>query len=52
MATPTNAKLRDDAYDLLAAWQPLLGGSLYYNESWSVLSLIMMSGHFLDLTAK
>lgn len=51
MATPANTKLRDDAYTLIAAWQPLLGGSLYYNESWSVLSLIMMSGHFLNLTA-
>jgi endo-1,4-beta-D-glucanase Y len=52
MATPQHAKLRDDAYSLLAAWQPLLGGSLYYNESWSVLSLIMMSGRFVDLSAK
>ena len=51
MATPANAKLRDDAYTALAAWQPLLGGSLYYNESWSMLSLLMMSGHFLDLSA-
>jgi endo-1,4-beta-D-glucanase Y len=51
MATPENAKLRDDAYVALAGWQSLLGGSLYYNESWSMLSLLMMTGKFVDLTA-
>jgi endo-1,4-beta-D-glucanase Y len=51
MATKEHAKLRDDAYAGIAAWQSLLGGSLYYNESWSMLSLLMMSGHFLDLSA-
>lgn len=51
MATPEHAKLRDDAYVALAGWQSLLGGSLYYNESWSMLSLLMMSGKFEDLTA-
>ena len=52
MATKDQAKLRDDAYAGLAGWQSLLGGSLYYNESWSMLSLLMMSGHMVDLTAK
>jgi len=52
MAVPQHGKLRDEAYSLLAAWQPLIGGSLYYNESWSVLSLLMMTGRFVDLTAK
>jgi len=52
MATPEQAKLRDDAYVGIAGWQSLLGGSLYYNESWSMLSLLMMSGHMVDLTAK
>jgi len=51
MAVPEQAKLRDEAYPALAAWQSLIGGSLYYNESWSMLSLLMMSGHFDDLTA-
>ena len=27
----------------------LLGGSLYYNESWTVLSLLMMNGRFVNL---
>jgi hypothetical protein len=52
MATPEQAKLRDEAYTALAGWQSLLGGSLYYNESWSMLSLLMMSGRFVDLSAK
>jgi len=52
MATPEHAKLRDEAYAGIAGWQSLLGGSLYYNESWSMLSLLMMSGRFVDLSAK
>jgi hypothetical protein len=52
MAVPSQSKLRDEAYTAIAAWQPLLGGSLYYNESWSMLSLLMMTGRFVDLTAK
>jgi endo-1,4-beta-D-glucanase Y len=51
MASSEHTQLRDDAYVALAGWQSLLGGSLYYNESWSMLSLLMMSGHFEDLTA-
>jgi len=52
MATKEHAKLRDEAYAGIAAWQDLLGGSLYYNESWSMLSLLMMSGRLVDLSAK
>jgi hypothetical protein len=52
MAVPSQAKLRDEAYSALAGWQTLIGGSIYYNESWSMLSLLMMSGRFVDLTAK
>ena len=52
MASKDQAKLRDEAYAGIAAWQSLLGGSLYYNESWSMLSLLMMSGHLVDLSAK
>lgn len=51
MATPQFSKLRDDSYAALAAWKTLVGGSIYYNESWSMLSLLMMTGRFLDLTA-
>lgn len=50
MAIPEHAALRDESYALLAAWQPLLGGSHYYNKSWSVLALLMLTGHFVDLT--
>jgi endo-1,4-beta-D-glucanase Y len=50
MATPQHAALRDESYTLLAGWQALLGGSTYYNESWSMLSLLMLTGRFVDLT--
>ena len=49
MATPPDFKLRDDAYAAVASLT-LLGDSLYYNESWTVLSLLMMTGHLADLT--
>jgi endo-1,4-beta-D-glucanase Y len=49
MATPQYAALRDQSRVLLATPPGLLGGSLYYNESWSVLSLLMMSGQFVNL---
>lgn len=51
MAVPSLSKLRDDSYALLAAWGPLLGGSQYYNKSWSVLSLLMMTGQFVEPTS-
>ncbi len=50
MATPPYFKLRDDAYAAVASLT-LLGDSLYYNESWTVLSLLMMGGRMADLTA-
>jgi endo-1,4-beta-D-glucanase Y len=50
MATPPYFKLRDDAYAAVASLT-LLGDSLYYNESWTVLSLLMMNGRLVDLTA-
>ncbi len=49
MATPAYATLRDQAYVALVTPPGLLGGSLYYNESWTVLSLLMMTGHYLNL---
>jgi endo-1,4-beta-D-glucanase Y len=55
MASPPSAaiiKLRDDAYAAVASLTPSsLGDSLYYNESWTVLSLLMMNGKLADLTA-
>jgi endo-1,4-beta-D-glucanase Y len=50
MATPAFTGLRDDAYAAVASLS-LLGDSLYYNESWTVLSLLMMTGRLADLTA-
>jgi len=50
LATPEHAKLRDDAYTGLAAWQAYIGGSQYYNKSWTMLSLLMMTGKFADLS--
>ena len=46
MAVPEYATLRDEAYTAVASLT-LLGGSLYYNESWTVLSLLMMNGVYL-----
>jgi hypothetical protein len=43
--------LRNDAYAAVASLT-LLGDSLYYNESWTVLSLLMMTGRLADLTAR
>ena len=51
MAASSFATLRDQAYTALVTPPGLLGGSLYYNESWSVLSVLMMNGRFLNLTA-
>ena len=49
MATPAYATLRDQAYTAVATLG-LLAGSQYYNESWTVLSLVMMTGLMNDLT--
>jgi len=46
MAVPGHARLRDTAYEELIAWDGLLGGSLYYNKSWSVLGALMLTGVF------
>ena len=39
----------DDTYRLLVSGNLLCGGQ-YYDESWTVLSLLMMTGNFLDYT--
>ncbi|HVZ88810.1 MAG TPA: glycosyl hydrolase family 8, partial [Polyangia bacterium] len=52
MATGTTyVKLRDDAYASVATLGDL-AGSTYYQESWTVLSLQMMTGLLHDLTAQ
>ena len=39
--------------ELQRAWRPcrLMVGGAYYDESWAVMSLLMMTGNFLDYTA-
>lgn len=49
MATAQHATLRDQSRVAMVTPPGLLGGSLYYNESWTVLSLLMMSGQFVNL---
>ncbi len=49
MASPAHAAIRDEAYAEIVAWGPLLGGSQYYNKSWSVLGALMLTGLFTDL---
>ena len=39
----------DDAYTLLRANNAWAGGQ-YYDESWIMLSALMLSGNFLDFT--
>jgi len=39
-----------EGYDNVATMNLLVGGQ-YYDESWTVLSLLMLSGNFLDYTA-
>jgi endo-1,4-beta-D-glucanase Y len=49
MAQPMYSMFRDQAYDAVATLT-LFAGSQYYNESWTVLSIIMMTGIMDDLT--
>jgi endo-1,4-beta-D-glucanase Y len=52
MATgSTYVQLRDDAYASVATLMDL-AGSTYYQESWTALSLQMMTGLFYDLAAQ
>ncbi|HEX7669185.1 MAG TPA: glycosyl hydrolase family 8 [Polyangiaceae bacterium] len=50
MSDATYRPFVDDAYPALASGALLAGGA-YYEESWTVLSLLMMTGNFLDYTA-
>jgi hypothetical protein len=49
MSSATYASFTQDVYDFLLG-NPQQGGE-YYAESWTVLSLVMMSGNFLDYRA-
>ncbi len=50
MSDPAHQQFVDDAYDALKGLDLLVGGA-YYDESWTVLALLMMTGNFLDYTA-
>lgn len=50
MSSATYSTFLQDAYDNVATLNLLVGGT-YYDESWTVLSLLMMSGNFLDYAA-
>ena len=50
MNSASNQQFVNDAYARVATRQLLVGGN-YYDESWTVLSLLMMTGNFLDYTA-
>jgi endo-1,4-beta-D-glucanase Y len=50
MSDPTFQKLIDDAHAALAT-QKLTAGTIYYQKSWTALSLLMLTGNLVDLTA-
>jgi endo-1,4-beta-D-glucanase Y len=49
MASPSQPLFMEQGYAALAGGKLLVGGT-YYEESWTVLSLLMLTGNFLDLT--
>jgi glycosyl hydrolase family 8 len=50
MTSATYQTLVDQSYATVAADNALAGGA-YYEESWTLMSLLMMTGNFLDYTA-
>ena len=50
MSNASFSPFLQDAYDSVATLNLLVGGT-YYDESWTMISLLMMSGNFLDYTA-
>ena len=51
MNSSTNLTFIQNGYDDVASLNLLVGGQ-YYDESWTVLSLLMLTGNFLDYTAQ
>jgi hypothetical protein len=49
--SPTYQTFINDSYARVATRQTLVGGA-YYDESWMVMSLLMMTGNFLDYTTQ
>jgi endo-1,4-beta-D-glucanase Y len=50
MSSPTYQSFLDDAYGILTTGGALVGGT-YYDESWMVMSLLMMTANYLDYTS-
>ncbi|HEY7371875.1 MAG TPA: glycosyl hydrolase family 8 [Polyangia bacterium] len=50
MSSATYQSFVTDAYGRVATRQLMVGGA-YYEESWTMLSLLMMTGNFLDYTS-
>ena len=50
MSNASYSTFIQEGYDNVATMNLLVGGD-YYDESWTVLSLLMLSGNFLDYTA-
>ena len=51
MSDPTFQKLVAEAYAAVAT-QKLTAGTIYYQKSWTALSLLMLTGNLVDLTAQ
>jgi endo-1,4-beta-D-glucanase Y len=49
MADPAHRSLLEEGYAAVATYELLAGGE-YYDGSWTVLSLLVLSGNFLDYT--
>jgi endoglucanase len=49
MSSSTYQTFVDDAYSVLVTGKALVGGT-YYDESWMVMSLLMMTANYLDYT--
>jgi hypothetical protein len=50
MSSSTYQAFVDAAYARLATRQMLVGGA-YYDESWGVMSLLMLTGNYLNYMA-
>jgi hypothetical protein len=51
MSSASYQSFVNDAYGVLVTGKATVGGT-YYDESWMVLSLLMMTGNFLDYTVE
>jgi hypothetical protein len=50
MGSASTQSFVDNAYSDVATLKLLVGGT-YYEDSWAAMSLLMMTGNFLDYTA-